>query len=53
VGGGRQRRGVDARRVSAHNWVDPGFGKAYPCVGVYADVLEPGEVRVGDAVHLA
>ena len=41
------------RAITAHNSVDPGFGKAYPCVGVYADVIEPGQICVGDAVHLA
>ena len=41
------------RTLTAQNRVDPGFdGRSYPCVGVYADVAVPGDVRVGDAVTL-
>jgi uncharacterized protein len=40
------------RTVLAENRVDvPGFG-VLPCAGVYAEVLEGGPVRVGDAVAL-
>lgn len=40
------------RTVTKHNFVDPGFGAAYPCVGVYADVITPGEVHSGDLVTI-
>jgi uncharacterized protein YcbX len=41
------------RTITAHNRVDPGFdGRAYPCVGVYADVAQPGRISVGDDVSL-
>ena len=48
-------RDVDALRVpAAHNRVSPfdGLGPQ-PCAGVYAQVLSPGRVRVGDTVRLA
>lgn len=39
------------RAIAEHNMVDPGIGDgAYPCLGVYAEVVTPGEVRVGDPV---
>jgi uncharacterized protein YcbX len=48
-------RDVDALRVPAtHNRISPmdGLG-AQPCAGVYAQVLRPGRIQVGDAVRLA
>jgi len=39
------------RTIAQHNMQDLGeFGKL-PCAGVYADVLKPGTIRHGDAVH--
>jgi uncharacterized protein YcbX len=52
---GRLPRDPDALRVPArHNRVTPlpALGPL-PCVGVYADVLHPGEIRSGDTVRLA
>lgn len=41
------------RTITRHNAVDTfGTGVPYPCVGVYADVLETGAVAVGDVVTL-
>jgi len=41
------------RTISKHNAIDIlGTGTPYPCVGVYADVVSPGEVAVGDRVTL-
>jgi hypothetical protein len=40
------------RTITRVNQVDPGFGTTYPCVGVYADVIAPGTVAVGDAVTI-
>jgi uncharacterized protein YcbX len=48
-------RDVDALRVpAAHNRISPmdGLGPQ-PCAGVYAQVLRPGRIQVGDAVRLA
>jgi len=48
-------RDVDALRVpAAHNRISPfdGLGPQ-PCAGVYAQVLHPGRIRVGDVVRLA
>jgi uncharacterized protein len=48
-------RDRDALRVpAAHNRISPlgDFG-SQPCVGVYAQVLRPGRVQVGDAVRPA
>jgi uncharacterized protein len=48
-------RDTDALRVpAAHNRVSPldDFGPQ-PCAGVYAQVLNPGRVQVGDTVRLA
>jgi len=48
-------RDVDALRVpAAHNRISPfdGLGPQ-PCAGVYAQVLRPGRIRVGDVVRLA
>jgi hypothetical protein len=48
-------RDTDALRVpAAHNRVSPldDFGPQ-PCAGVYAQVLDPGRVQVGDTVRLA
>jgi hypothetical protein len=40
------------RAVLAANRVDvPGFG-VLPCAGVYAEVIEGGAIRTGDAVTL-
>ena len=45
-------RGV-LQAVTRHNAVDTfGTGVAYPCVGVYADVVEAGRISVGDRVTL-
>ena len=45
-------RGV-LRAVTEANSVDVlSSGTAYPCVGVYADVLSEGLIRQGDPVHL-
>lgn len=39
------------RAITEHNRVDCfGTGTAYPCVGVYADVVEGGVIRAGDPV---
>ena len=48
-------RDPDALRVLArHNRVEPLDSlDPEPCAGVYAQVLRPGRVRTGDAVHLA
>ncbi len=41
------------RTITAANSVDVfATGTTYPCVGVYADVIVEGEVRVGDEVRL-
>ncbi|MBV9411650.1 MAG: MOSC domain-containing protein [Acidimicrobiia bacterium] len=41
------------RTISRHNKVDIlGTGTPYPCVGVYADAVSPGEIAVGDAVTI-
>lgn len=48
-------RDVDALRVpAAHNRISPldGLGPQ-PCAGVYAQVLRPGRIQVGDVVRLA
>jgi uncharacterized protein len=48
-------RDVDALRVpAAHNRISPldGVGPQ-PCAGVYAQVLRPGRIQVGDGVRLA
>ena len=42
------------RTVTQHNAVDTfSTGVRYPCVGVYAEVVGPGSVAVGDAVTLS
>ncbi len=48
-------RDVDALRVpAAHNRVSPFDGRGpQPCAGVYAQVLRPGRIQVGDVVRLA
>ena len=48
-------RNPDALRVLArHNRVEPADAlDPEPCAGVYAEVLEPGHIRIGDAVRLA
>jgi len=48
-------RNPDALRVLArHNRVEPLDSlDPEPCAGVYAQVLRPGWIRTGDAVHLA
>ena len=41
------------RTISEHNAVDCfGTGTPYPCVGVYADVVSGGPIRLGQAVTL-
>jgi uncharacterized protein YcbX len=52
---GRLDRDTDALRVPArHNRVVAMDGRdPEPCVGVYAEVLNPGPIRVGDIVRLA
>jgi len=39
------------RTIAQHNTQDLGDFGALPCAGVYADVLKPGTIRRGDAVH--
>jgi uncharacterized protein YcbX len=48
-------RNPDALRVLArHNRVEPADTlDPEPCAGVYAEVLEPGQIRIGDAVRPA
>jgi MOSC domain-containing protein YiiM len=48
-------RDTDALRVPArHNRVVALEGRGpEPCVGVYAEVLSPGRIRVGDSVSFA
>ena len=48
-------RDTDALRVpAAHNRVSAlGDYAPQPCAGVYAQVLHPGRVEVGDLVRLA
>ena len=52
---GTRPRNPDALRVLArHNRVEPADAlDPEPCAGVYAEVLEPGHIRIGDAVRLA
>jgi uncharacterized protein YcbX len=39
------------RTISKHNALDVvGSGTPYPCVGVYADAVAPGEIALGDPV---
>jgi len=47
-------RDAEALRVLArHNRITPLAGlDPEPCAGVYAEVLQPGRIRVGDAVHV-
>jgi len=47
-------RDTEALRVVArHNWVRPMPDlDPEPCAGVYAEVLRPGRIRVGDLVRL-
>jgi uncharacterized protein len=47
-------RDTDALRVlTRHNWVAPlDSVDPEPCAGVYAEVLNPGRIRVGDPVRL-
>jgi len=39
------------RTIAQHNMQDLGEFGTLPCAGVYADVLKPGTIRCGDAVH--
>jgi uncharacterized protein YcbX len=41
------------RTIAHHNLVDLGEFGRLPCVGVYADVLKPGWIRLGDRVRIA
>ena len=41
------------RTITQHNAIDPGIGGRYPCVGIYADVVSDGDIRVGDAVTVS
>ena len=52
---GTRPRNPDALRVLArHNRVEPADAlDPEPCAGVYAEVLESGHIRIGDAVRLA
>jgi uncharacterized protein len=39
--------------LARHNRVTPLAGLApEPCAGVYAEVLRPGRIRVGDAIRV-
>ena len=40
------------RSVAASNSVDLGDFGTLPCVGVYADVIQPGRIRQGDRVRI-
>jgi uncharacterized protein YcbX len=40
------------RTISQHNSVEMGWGNAYPCVGVYADVVADGDIKTGDPVTI-
>ncbi len=40
------------RAITKYNRMDPGIGTSYPCVGVYAEVVQAGAVRVGDSVSV-
>jgi hypothetical protein len=51
--GGLPRRPDAVQRVLIHNRVDvPGFG-VLPCLGAYAEVLDPGRLRTGDPVRIS
>ena len=52
---GTRPRNPDALRVLArHNRVEPADAlDPEPCAGVYAEVLKPGHIRIGDTVRLA
>lgn len=39
------------RHVAASNMIDLGAIGRLPCVGVYADVLSPGRISIGDALR--
>jgi uncharacterized protein YcbX len=41
------------RTITAHNAIDSGIGGAYPCVGIYADVIGEGEIGTGDTVMVS
>jgi hypothetical protein len=41
------------RTIAQHNLVDLGDFGRLPCAGVYADVLKPGRVGLGDRVRIA
>jgi uncharacterized protein YcbX len=41
------------RTIAEHNSVDLGDFGRLPCAGVYADVLKPGRVGLGDRVRIA
>jgi uncharacterized protein len=52
--GGLPRDAEALRVLARHNRVRPLAGSdPEPCVGVYAEVLAPGRIRVGDPVRLA
>jgi uncharacterized protein len=52
--GGLPRDAEALRVLARHNRVRPLEGRdPEPCVGVYAEVLAPGRIRVGDPVRLA
>jgi len=41
------------RMIAAHNLVDLGDFGRLPCVGVYADVVKPGRIKLGDRIRIA
>ena len=52
--GGLPRDGTALRVLAGHNRITPRDDLApQPCAGVYAQVLRPGRIRLGDIVHLA
>ena len=52
--GGTSFRSTDARVLARRNRVRPVEPRdPEPCAGVYAEVLAPGRIRVGDLVRPA
>jgi len=52
--GGLPRDAEALRVLAGHNRVEPvELSDPEPCAGVYAEVLTPGRIRVGDPVYRA